>query len=103
VREEEGEIFPKARSSDVDLQALGRTMMARREELQQGAAIPAIEAELGERAARRGQSKSKRSGSSKPGSSRKSSSRETSARGGTSRKNTSKRGGTSKRPSARSR
>ncbi len=76
VREEEGEIFPKARSSDVDLDALGRKMTARKEELAQGEAVPAIEEELAPRSAHgRGQTQKSRS------TSPKSTSRKTSASG----------------------
>jgi hemerythrin superfamily protein len=98
VREEEGEIFPKARSSTVDLEDLGRVMMSRKEELQQGGAVPAIEEVLSERRSRgRGQAGSKRGVSNSPAASRK-----TSSRGATSRKSSSK-GATSKRTSARGR
>ncbi len=95
VREEEGEMFPKARSSDVDLDELGRKMIARKEELQEGAAIPAIEEELAPRAARargRGEPVTKRRATSKPGSTRGTSSRKTSAQGGATSKRTSTRG-----------
>jgi len=88
VREEEGEIFPKARSSDVDLDALGRKMIARKEELEQGDAIPAIEEELGARAARgRGQTRQSRASSTKAGA----------------RKTSGKGAGSTRRPSARGR
>jgi hemerythrin superfamily protein len=72
VREEEGEMFPKARSSDVDLHALGRKMIARKEELAQGEAIPAIEEELAPRAAR-GRGQTPRGGKSTKTASRKTS------------------------------
>jgi hemerythrin superfamily protein len=36
VKEEEGEMFPEARKSELDLQALGEQMMARKQELMQG-------------------------------------------------------------------
>lgn len=97
VREEEGEIFPKARGSDVDLNALGAKMRERKEELQQGAAIPAIEEEL---ARGRIGSTSHASRSSSSGS-RKSASRKAGGRGAASSKTSGKSG--SKRTSARSR
>jgi len=40
VHEEEGEIFPKARSADIDLDALGRRIKARKEELMQTPTLP---------------------------------------------------------------
>ncbi len=101
VREEEGEIFPKARSSDVDLNELGRTMMSRKDELMQGAAIPAIEEELGQRGTRgRAASQSKAAG--KSAASRKSSSRKSTSRGASSSSRRTSKGST-KRASARGR
>lgn len=88
VREEEGEIFPKARSSEVDLDVLGRKMTARKEELAQGEAVPAIEEELAPRTARgRGQTQKARGASTKA----------------TSRKTSGKGAGTTRRASARAR
>jgi hemerythrin superfamily protein len=54
VREEEGEMFPKARSSGVDLDALGQTMAARKEQLEQGGAKSALEEQLKDAKAERG-------------------------------------------------
>jgi hemerythrin superfamily protein len=95
VREEEGEMFPKARSSDVDLAELGRTMAIRKEELQQGGAIPAIEELLGARG--RGASTGKRA--AKPASA----SRKGGSRGASSSRGSASSKGSSKRASARSR
>jgi len=87
VREEEGEIFSKARGSDVDLDALGRKMSARKEELAQGDAIPAIEEEVSARGARgRGQTQGSRRASSK------STARKTSSKGTGSTRRASTRG-----------
>ena len=101
VREEEGEIFPKARSSDVELNELGRTMMSRKDELMQGAAIPAIEEELGQRGTRgRAASQSKAAG--KSAASRKSTSRKSTSRGASSSSRKTSKSST-KRASARGR
>lgn len=40
VREEENELFPKVRSSDLDLEALGQRLLARKSELEAGGASP---------------------------------------------------------------
>ena len=45
VKEEEGEIFPKAKKSDVDLDALGEALAERKEQLSAGETPPPQEDE----------------------------------------------------------
>lgn len=43
LKEEEGEIFPKAKKADIDLEALGEAMAARKEELKSATLEPEAE------------------------------------------------------------
>ena len=73
VREEEGEIFSKAKSAGVDLDALGRKMKSRKEALMQegDAVIPGAASDKAPRAAKRA------SPASKSGTARKTSAKST--------------------------
>ena len=53
VKEEEGEIFPKAKKSDVDLDALGEALAERKEQLSAGETPPPQEDERGRATATR--------------------------------------------------
>jgi hypothetical protein len=74
VKEEEGEMFPLAKKSELDLDALGKKLMARKEELAAEAAKPAAT----QRRSRNGTSKGT---SSRTRSATKSTGRKTAAHG----------------------
>jgi hemerythrin superfamily protein len=108
VREEEGEMFPKARSSAVDLDALGQRMTARKEQLEQGGAKRALDEEMqpdkGARARRtpakrRPTAKSASTSRKKTRSQPRASQRKTATRKSATRKTSSK--GSTRRSSAR--
>lgn len=46
IKEEEGELFPKAQKTDVDFEALSRLMESRRRELESGGVPPGAEEEM---------------------------------------------------------
>ena len=56
IKEEEGEIFPKARETDIDFVALGELMSQMKSELQQNGVPPDAEAQMVKKAGLRGDS-----------------------------------------------